>query len=238
MNGEELQTSIFPPGYVSLVSEKYTYLLDIPNNVCMRSGDISATFGRLYSHGILCKIPLRSLKIYSRGLLSGTAPDLFVEMYYNKGSVDNQIGPSDASQLVGFHQVGNDYASRKQGYSFPIVPGLEHSYRLSLATGNGDIPLDWVVEFSDFILGNRFGSVDYTNLSLNGFKCGNNGEISSQHDRRYIWSGDKYLSDEAWGNTGACAVGKVSCDALIVIFIIHFHVCAHGAINFSHRTKK
>ena len=223
IDGSELQTSIFPPGYVSLVSEKYTYLLDIPNNVCVKSGEISATLGRLYSYGILCKVPLRSLKIYSRGLLSGTAPDLLVEMYYNQGSVENQTGPSDASQLIGFHQVGSDYASRKQGYSFPIIPGLEHSYRLSLAAGNGDIPLDWVVEFSDFILGNRFGSIDYTNLSLNGFKCGNNGKISSQHDRRYIWSGDKYLSDEAWGNTGACALGKVSCDVLILIFIVHFY---------------
>ena len=109
-------------------------------------------------------------------------------------------GPPTSSQIIGFHEIAS-----KQGYSFPIIPGKQHSYRLSLTTENGNIPSDWVVEFSDYVVGNRFGSVEYTNLSLNGILCGLDGLVSSHHDRRYMWSGDQYMASEAWGNTGACA---------------------------------
>lgn len=203
MGGDVLDSSIFPDGYVSLVSHHYTYLLDLPGSVCARSSDISASLGLLYSNGILCKASLRSLKIYTRDLISETAPNLLVELWYDKEGV--QTGPPDASQVIGFHEVG-----WKQGYSLPIIPGIEHSYRLSLTSGSGDIPLDWVVEFSDPVIANRFGSIEYTNLSLNGILCGTNGLVSSQHDRRFIWSGDQYLANAAWGNTGACAAPKVS----------------------------
>lgn len=208
MNGGELEASIFPPGYVSLVSNKFTYLLNLPD-LCNRSSDIS--LGSLYPDAILCKVPLRSLKIYTRGLYSGSAPDFLMKMWYNKGGVQNQTGFPDASQIINFHQIGADNANpSKQGYSFPVIPSIHHSYRLSLEAENSSIPMDWVVEFSDFILGNKYGSIEYTNLSLDGFNCCNDGVVSSQHDRRYIWSGDQYMADEAWGDTGACAAEKVS----------------------------
>ena len=205
MSGQALETSIFPPGYVSLVSNKYVYLLNLPNNICALSRSINSSIERLYPDGILCKIPLRPLKIYSRGLSSDSAPNLQVEFWYNQGGVESQTGSSTSSQIIEFHEIAS-----KQGYSFPVIPGKEHSYRLSLTTANGTIPSDWVIEFSDVIVGNRFGSVEYTNLSLNGILCGSDGLVSSHHDRRYMWSGDQYMSSEAWGNTGACAAGKVN----------------------------
>lgn len=197
--GENLEDSFFPPGYISLVSDKFSYLLGLPGNLCM---DSSAAYGDQYNGGILCKTELRALKIYTRGLLSGSAPPLRVEVWYNNGGVGGQFGGPDASQLVGFHQVGADYASRKQGYSLPVVPGRDHSYKISLT--NGDLPDDWVIEFSDPVIGNRW-SQDELYLRVAGRDCGNNGLITSQHDRKFIWGGNGYLDDNAWFNHGACA---------------------------------
>jgi hypothetical protein len=129
-------------------------------------------------------------------------------MWFDKGGIENQVGAPDSSQIIGFHQTGGDNESEKQGYSFPIIPGIEHSYKLSLTSGNGDIPLSWVLEFSDLVIGNRY-SIEYTNLSLNGKDCGSfGGLISSHHGRHFIWSGDSFMH-EAWGNTGACAEGPL-----------------------------
>jgi len=198
--GETLEDSFFPQGYVSLVSDKFSYLLGLPNNVCMDSSDEN---GDRYNGGILCKTELRALKIYTRELRSGNAPQLRVEVWYNgNGDIGGQQnGSPDSSQLVGFHQVGPDFTSRKQGYSFPVIPGRGHSYRISLT--NGDLPDDWVIEFSDPVIGNRW-SKDELFLSVAGRECGNNGLISSQHDRKYIWGGNGYLDDMAWGYHGAC----------------------------------
>jgi len=214
-SGGVLEDSFFPQGYVSLVSDRFSYLLGLPNNLCF---DSSTQYGDRYNGGILCKTELRALKIYTRGLLSGSAPSLRVEVWYNSGGVGGQNGAPNTSQLVGFHQVGSDYASRKQGYSIPVIPGRGHSYRLSLT--NGDLPGDWVIEFSDPVIGNRW-SRDELYLSVVGRNCGNNGLISSQHDRKYIWGGNGYLDEQAWFNHGAC-VGSgnqppedppVDCDA-------------------------
>ena len=157
-------------------------------------------YGIVFPNGILCRVPLRSLKVYSQGLSARSAPNLTVEIWYNKGG--NQVGDPDSSQSILFHQIGV-----KQGCSLPVIPSADHSYRLSLASGNGDIPSSWVVEFSDFVIGNRF-SIEYINLSLNGQPCGQNGLVSSHHDRRFMWSGDDYMANEAWGNTGACAASQ------------------------------
>ncbi|KAL9179269.1 hypothetical protein ACHAXT_008559 [Thalassiosira profunda] len=194
MDGGTLEHSIFPPGFVSLVSSEFTYLLFLPGEPCILSTD----YGQRYDGGILCKVPLRALKIYSRGQFPGSAPNLVVEIWYNR----SQEGPPDRTQSIGFHQTGA--SGPKQGYALPVIPSTEHHYRLSLASGSGDIPSDWVVEFSDTIVGNRF-SIEYINLSLNGRLCGQDGRVSSQHDRRFIWSGDILLANDAWGNTGACA---------------------------------
>ena len=199
MNGQTYDDSIFPGGFVSLVSWQYTYLLNLPGEPCVLSTTISAESGFLYDSGILCKVPLRSLKVWSRGLEPWTAPDVKVEFWFMRGGgVDSQVTPPDSTQVIGFHQIGSD--SPKQGFSFPVIPGTEHSYRLSLATGDGQIPSDWIVEFSDPVMGNRY-SEEYTYLSLNGRRCGSNGLVSSQHDRSFIWSGGEFLilKDEAGG---------------------------------------
>jgi hypothetical protein len=203
MNGQTYENSIFPQGFVSLVSSKYTYLLNLPGEPCVLSSTISSEVGRLYDAGILCNVPLRSLKVWTRGLDAWNAPGLQVEFWYNKGGVDSQIVYTrDTMQVIGFHQIGS--TSPKQGYSLPVMAGIEHSYRLSLTTGDQEVPSDWIVEFSDTVMGNIY-SVEHTNLSLNGRSCGSNGLVSSQHDRRFIWSGGEFLKDEAWGNTGACS---------------------------------
>ena len=192
---------MFPQGYISLVSDKYPYLLGLPNNLCINT---SVEYGDLYDNGIMCKTELRALKIYTRGLYSGSAPQLKVDIWYNTGGISGQTGSPDSSQYVGFHQVGSDGSSKKQGYSVPVIPGRDHSYRISLT--NGNLPNDWVLEFSDPVIGNRW-SEDELFLSVAGRDCGNNGLISSQHDRKFIWGGNLfsgYLDDKAWFNHGAC----------------------------------
>ena len=200
LNGEEVDGSFLPPGFISLVSSRFSYLLSLPGDICILSNDIG--FGPQYDNGILCKIPLRALKIYSRGLTSKTAPQLLVEMFLREGGTANQIGAPDISTNIGFHQIGEDYWSNKQGYSFPVVPGTDHSYRISVI-GTGVFPSDWVVEFSDVVIGNRW-NIEYINLNLVGRVCGTNGLVSSHHDRKFIWAGNDFMGTTAWGNHGAC----------------------------------
>jgi hypothetical protein len=216
IEGGILENSLFPPGFVSLVSSKFTYLLQVPGSVCVLSSSISAEYGVQFDNGILCRVPLRALKMYTKGQVSFMATDLKVEMWNRLGGIAGQTGSPDASQLIGFHQIGADYQSARQGYSLPIIPGVEHSYRLSLVTADGDVPSSWVVEFSDWVLGNRFG-VEYLNLALKGRTCGVDGLISSHHDRGYIWSGDEFMGDDAWGNTGACVEGSIPPSDLPVV---------------------
>lgn len=59
MGGGVLEDSVFPPGFVSLVSHHYTYLLSLPGNLCI----LSTAYGTRYDGGILCTVPLRSLKV-------------------------------------------------------------------------------------------------------------------------------------------------------------------------------
>jgi len=197
--GGTVEGSLFPQGYVSLVSDKFQYLLGLPNNRCV---DSSLQYGDLYDNGILCKTELRALKIYTRGLRAGNAPpQLKVEIWYKDGGLNGQVGSPDSSQLIGFHQIGGDGASAKQGFSVPVIPGRSHSYKISLTTGN--LPDDWVIEYSDPVIGNRWKR-DELFLSIAGRDCGNGGLIHSQHDRKFIWGGDGYLEDEAWFNHGTC----------------------------------
>jgi len=177
MSGGVLENSIFPPSFVSLVSSKFSYLLALPGEICVLS---EAHYGQRYDKGILCKVPLRALKIYSRELRPESAPNLKVEMWFNKGG--RLTGSPNSSQIIYFHQTGN---TPKQGYALPVIPSTDHFYRLTL-TSDGDIPSSWIVEFSDAVVGNRF-SIDYINLSLNNRDCGVNGTVNSQHDRRFMW---------------------------------------------------
>lgn len=75
-------------------------------------------------------------------------------------------------------------------------------YRLTSADGS-NIPAGWVIEFSDPVMGNKYG-VESIFLEIPGRTCSNGGLVTSQHDRRFIWSGDQYLLDDAWGKHGAC----------------------------------
>lgn len=169
MDGGLLENSFFPAGFVSLVSNKFTYLLSLPGEPCI----LSTAYGNRYNGGILCTVPLRSLKVYTQGLLSGSAPAMQIEIWYNR--VEN--AQADSSQAIPFHQIGGDGQTTRQGYSMPVIPGSQHSYRLSLLDGSGDIPANWVTEFSDQVIGNRW-SIEYINLSLNGYLCASAGLVS------------------------------------------------------------
>jgi len=170
------KSSFFPEGYKSVVSNKFSYLLnfDVGEQTCVAAPD-------LYRNSILCKVPLRALRIYSNGLsVSGTTPVIIVEVW-NNGSNTNQSGPPTSTQSIKFHQVGS-----KQGFSVPVVPGEGHSYKISLQGGglsSNGIPSDWVIEFSDPVVGNRW-EADKLYLIVAGRSC--ESPVSSQHDRRFI----------------------------------------------------
>ena len=55
---------VFPPGYVSLASGHYTYLEAV--DLCVKSGSLG--LNDRYTGGILCKAPLRVLKVWSTDL--------------------------------------------------------------------------------------------------------------------------------------------------------------------------
>mmetsp|Transcript_13603 Transcript_13603/g.20143 ORF Transcript_13603/g.20143 Transcript_13603/m.20143 type:complete len:532 (-) Transcript_13603:129-1724(-) len=191
---------IFPSEYVSLVSSKFAYLLSLPNDVCTLS---TMEYGARYDGGILCKVPLRALKIYTRDITSGNAPSLHIDIWANSLGVHGQTGTPDASQDISFHQIGGDGETRKQGFSVPVIPGTTYSYHISLNTGDRVIPNSWIIEFSDPVMGNRWEE-ELIQLAVQGRNCGEHGMVSSQHDRRFLWSGDDFIDDDAWGNHGAC----------------------------------
>lgn len=198
----DVSKSPFPKGYVSLVSDRYDYLLDAPRDVCVSSYHLGLE--DRYDNGILCKVPLRSLKVYSRGLRDNSeVPSLKVEVWFNNhnGIAQHSATRPSTTQFYPFHQIDGD--SKRQGYSFPVIPSLSVSYRLSLNSGDRGIPDDWVIEFSDPVVGNRWGE-EYVQLELRGRPCSDKGIISSHHDRRFIYSGMEFLDDKVWGDHGAC----------------------------------
>lgn len=75
-----------------------------------------------------------------------------------------------------FFQIGD----KKQGYSATVVPGLDHTYKLSMVDGSS-VPLDWIIEFSDPIFGNRWVK-DEINLIVHGRHCPS--PVHSHHDRK------------------------------------------------------
>lgn len=246
LSSDETEDLVFPSGYVSLVSQHFTYLLSAPNNACVTSTSLG--LGTRYSNGILCKVPLRALKIYSRNQNSSTGSAMLVEVWFDDQGVASQTNPPSASQIIGFHQIGDNGRSEKQGYSFPVIPGTTQSYRVSLANGNGAVPKDWVIEFSDPVMGNRWG-VEYIQLSVVGRDCGMNGMVSSQHDRRFLWSGDEFMASEAWGNHGACVAShppdmdSVDCtasgsvDGELDLSLVRTGLVQHQLLIFSERKR-
>ena len=87
-----------------------------------------------------------------------------------------QYGRRISRVTLPFFQIGD----RKQGYSATVIPGLDHQYKLFM-TGGGDVPRDWIIEFSDPVFGNRWKR-DEINLVVNGRTCPS--PVHSQHDRR------------------------------------------------------
>ena len=230
----------FPAGYSSLVSSKFGYLVSAGTaaGVCALASTLNdaepgidgSTLGIRYGSGILCKPELRAIKIYSRGLDAGSAPDMLIEVWH--GGVNDQLGAPIAYQFIPYHQIGGNGQTKKQGYSVPVIPGTAYSYRLSLR-GGGDIPSDWIIEFSDPIVANRFSSdADTLQLVVQGRNCGQS--ITSRHDRRYIWGGFEYLENSAYGH-GACTnyndMPSISCSNISNAPTIAVTECADDCVG-------
>jgi hypothetical protein len=98
-----------------------------------------------------------------------------------------------------------------------------------MANGNENVPIDWIIEFSDSVFGNRW-TKDEIKLEVAGRNCPP--IINSQHDRRlnflkflrlykiifsfiirWIWSGNDYLKVTG---RGACSENQ---GLKILIFI-------------------
>ena len=212
MTGAPLPHSIFPIGYVSLASSHYTYLTS--TEFCTPSDDMG--LGSRYSGGILCKSPLRAVKVWSTNFQKSTAPSLKVEMWLGT----DQSVPPDASQMVNFHQIA-DLGGGKQGYSLPVLILEDVSYRLSLGDdAGGDIPKSWIIEFSDTVMGNRW-EAETLNLTVQGRNC-ENGTVSSQHSRRHMYG--LGFEGSAFGSSGACVdsnppnMPAIDCNAALTTF--------------------
>jgi len=216
-----LNTQIFPPYFCSLAHPYWTYLLSIDNGTtCFTStraasvvgGDSTATqFSNRYDNGILCKRPLRRLEVYTHSLTRAhnSTLNLILELYQNNKKISQQSVP--------YFQIGDDISNtQKQGFSMTVIPGSTHTYVLSMETSPGsgiggrNIPLDWTIEFSDTIFGNRF-PVDSLYIKVAGRNCPT--PVTSLHDRRFIWAdSDSYLT---MMGRGACSpypdMPKIDC---------------------------
>jgi hypothetical protein len=200
MDPEAAEGSPFPPGFVSLVHSHYAYLLSAPNDVCVSSTALG--FGSRYDNGILCKIQLRALKIYTTFDNDGSEPSLLVEVKFT----DDDGSSTVVDQTIPYHYNW----PVKQGYSFPVIPAPDDvSYTVSLISEDENIPTDWIVEFSDPVVANRWGE-EFLQLDLKGRDCGPLNEVSSRHDRRFIYasSSDTFTGPARRGH-GACAVGGI-----------------------------
>ncbi|KAK3268715.1 hypothetical protein CYMTET_22797 [Cymbomonas tetramitiformis] len=214
---------IFPTGYQALVGGSKTYLLALDHGATCRTATevVGESAAGRYGHGILCRKPVRRLNVWSRAQTSAGAPRLQLEVL--------QDGVAVATGLVEYWQIGNDGDTKKQGYPMAVtVTDAEETnsttvYRLSLE-GGGEIPSDWVIEFSDRIMGHRFG-VEFIHLEAAGRECGN--KTSSQHDRRWLdgnQDGDErqHGDDDAGGRArGACSgwddMPEVACSSVAAL---------------------
>lgn len=199
---DEAQPNNFFPknsGYMSTVSHVHTWLLALGGGAtCTKASDLGLE--QRYDNGILCKKPMRRLTIYTRGLTPATkgAP-LTVDVFEGGNKVTTAI--------VEWFMIGQDisFNTRKQGYAMPVIPGTDIEYRVSLSGGN--IPADWVIEFSDPVFANRWPGKSSNKLRLvvQGRTCpGSPDYTTAQHDRRFIYADSvDHLPEQAWGH-GAC----------------------------------
>ena len=147
---EDSDNGFFPKDFYSVAGSTYAYLLG--SHGPSKCVDSTSLYTDRYDNGILCNAPLRSFKIYTRGLTEASAKMLKVQVWWNNRGLSGQIGSANSEQFVGFHRIGDPGRTVKQGYSFPIMSGLDQSYRISLfdpSDGSTDnLPLDWVIEVS------------------------------------------------------------------------------------------
>lgn len=191
----------FPPGYCALVSSTWTYLVSLGTNICQFSSNINNAWpgvskvqlSNMFSGGILCTQPVRSLKIYTKGLTSTSARPLQVTIYNN--------GVTITSFQIQFFENGGD--NKKQGYAFPVIANNNnYEYEISLV-GGGILDPSWIIVFSDPVIGNRW-TPDTIQLTVKGQNC-NKRFVTSQHDRRWLWADSRdFLFASAWGR-GACS---------------------------------
>jgi hypothetical protein len=163
---------VFPPGFQGVVDGFHSWLLALDGgNTCVNSSSLG--FYRRWHQGILCKKPLRRLNIYTFDIDRTTAGNLQIDAYQNGNFVSR-------GQMLFSRAYFTD--GRMKGYAAPVLAGAEFEYRISFPNGSG-IPEDWVIEFSDPVIGNRW-SPDVIKLVVAGRTCP--ALTSSQHDRRWI----------------------------------------------------
>ena len=192
----------FPPGYCSVVSSRWTYLLRFPGQLCSLSstlnnafrGITNTTLSGYYSGGILCRAPLRSIKIYANASALSFAPYLQLQIFDN-----NNGGALVATYSVPFF---SNNLSNRQGYVFPVIPNMLN-YEYKISNFGKPIPSSWVVVFSEPVIGNRWGP-EYVTLTVVGQNCYRR-TVSSQHDRRWLYTDvNNFLNPAVWGR-GACS---------------------------------
>jgi hypothetical protein len=112
-------------------------------------------------------------------------------------------------RVVGSKSINHWSVGGKEGFPMAVVVDSSLTYRLS--RDGGSIPNDWIVEFSDTIMTNRFG-LEQINLEVVGRTCG---IVTSQHDRRFITGG--LGRDYRQFGRGACSghpdMPRVQCDS-------------------------
>ena len=105
------------------------------------------------------------------------------------------------SECVSFTAVAPLCRCWTAGWAFPVATGTGDTYRLSLP-GGAALPLDWVIEFSDPVFGNRW-TADQQSLLVEGRSCP--AVTTSQHDRRWVYADPSaWLPAVGWGR-GACS---------------------------------
>ncbi|KAL6070177.1 G8 domain-containing protein [Balamuthia mandrillaris] len=174
---------MFPPGYQALVHGVHIYLLDLDDH-CDTAEDLGV--GQEWNGGILCKKPIRRLDIYTQGLTDDSHGSVTVEVHKD-GSLLTQAD-------MRFNKVGS---TRKEGFTFPVLVDLGYEYVVHRS--GGDIPEDWIIEFSDPVMGNRW-EPEEIRLNVRGRNCPE--KTTSQHDRRWIYADDEQ-NFETLGR-GAC----------------------------------
>jgi len=191
----------FPPGFQSLVSFHWTYLLRMPG--CRESwGEWRA----LYGGGILCSSPLRSLKIYSRGQTRADHVDLLLSV------TEAATNRSLANFTIEYHQVGADTsATGKQGYAMPVLADTRFIY--SVSGWKGSEVRHWTVVFSEPVFGSRW-SEDEMILSL------------AAGERKRLTSGDTANERKRVQFTHSLPAAYCDCESGFYGARCQNHVCA------------